>query len=108
MFKDFFHIINPNKDRKAGVRKFLRGLPRLESMWVERTSHPTHVETLVEWAHREGRHGIAVWGGDGTFSRVVNALYEMKLFEKMTVALVPVGTCNDFARKMVIPAWRKW
>jgi len=42
---------------------------------------------------------LVVWGGDGTFHRVVKALWERNALERMELALVPVGTCNDLARR---------
>lgn len=77
-------------------------------MWIERVTHPTHLETVVQWAVNEGQPRIAVWGGDGTMSRVVQSLYELKALDRVSVALVPAGTCNDFARKMKILPWKKW
>ncbi|MCG3205656.1 MAG: lipid kinase YegS [Elusimicrobia bacterium] len=105
--KDFFHILNPNQDHAKGVRRFFRKNLQLQSMWVERTSHPTHLETLVLWAVNEGHPNIAIWGGDGSLSRVVQCLYELKALEKVTLALVPAGTCNDFGRKMGLALWKK-
>lgn len=75
---------------------------------MERVSHPTHLETIVQWAVNEGRHQIAIWGGDGTLSRAVQALYESKALKNVAIALIPVGTCNDFARKLVFPSWKKY
>jgi len=106
--KDFFHILNPSGSRKKQVRRFFGKNTELDFMWVERVSHPTHLETLVQWAVNEGRPRIAVWGGDGTLNRVAQCLYDLNAFGKMAVALVPVGTCNDFARKWGLPPWEKW
>ena len=106
--KTFFHILNPNRSNAKGVRHFFDANPGLEHMWVERTSHPTHLETVTQWAIKEGRPRIAVWGGDGTLSRVVQCLYNLNALEKSVLALSPVGTCNDFARKMNFSGWKKW
>jgi diacylglycerol kinase family enzyme len=102
---DFFHILNPNSTHRASVARYFESRPRSSYAWVERMSHPTHLETLVEWALREGRPNITIWGGDGSFSRAVQALYELNAFSKMGVALSPVGTCNDFARKVKNPGY---
>ncbi len=105
MLKDFVHIINPNSKKKAAVAQFFKENPAFNTVWVERTSHPAHLETVVQWAVNEGYSRIAVWGGDGTLSRAVNEIYRRSAFDKMIVALVPVGTCNDFAKRMEIPVW---
>lgn len=104
----FFHLLNPCSMRAKAVRAFFDKNPAFEAVWVERGSHPTHLETVVEWAVNEGRDKIAVWGGDGTFSRVAQCLYNLNALEKVTVVLVPAGTCNDFARQIGIPIWHEY
>lgn len=100
---DFFHLLNPNSKNRPRVAALFANQPRGSYAWVEKTSHPTHLETLVEWAVREGHPKIAVWGGDGTFSRVIQALYELDAISKVAIALSPAGTCNDFARRAKSP-----
>jgi diacylglycerol kinase family enzyme len=107
-FTEFVHLINPNKEKRRAVVRFFQEHKMLQSVFIERTSHPTHLETVVEWALNEGKRHVAVWGGDGTLHRVAQKLYEMNALGKMTLALVPVGTCNDFARALQIPAWKKY
>lgn len=104
--KNFFHILNPNKKNRVSVSKIFKKESPDQYIWVERKEHPTHLETIVDWAMQEGRTEIAVWGGDGTLSRVVQKLYELNALKKINVALVPVGTCNDFARKIKIKSWK--
>lgn len=59
----------------------------------------------MAWAVNEGRRDIAIWGGDGTLSRALQALHELGALDKMRLALIPAGTCNDFARKVRVPLW---
>lgn len=77
--------------------------------WVSR-EHPEHTETLVDWALKEGVTRLVVWGGDGTFHRVVRAVAKRGALEKMELALVPVGTCNDLARRQNLSKYfyRRW
>jgi len=105
---NFIHILNPNKSNKRRVKRFFKKHPDLKAVWVDRTMHPTHLETIVEWALHEGRTNFAVWGGDGTFSRVLQRLYLLKKLETVTLCLIPTGTCNDFARKLEYPSWLPW
>lgn len=77
-------------------------------MWINRTSHPTHLETVVEWALNEKISNIAIWGGDGTFSRAVQALHKFNKLEAVCLALVPVGTGNDFVRRVFSPRGKPW
>lgn len=97
---DIFHLLNPNQRHRRAVEDLFHDKSLSSCAWVERSSHPTHLETLVEWALNQGRNRLAVWGGDGTFSRVVQALYTLKSLKSVTLILVPTGTCNDFVRKM--------
>lgn len=103
----FLHILNPNAAHRSQVRKFFEKNPRAPSVWVERHQHPTHLETVLEWALLRGARELAIWGGDGTFSRAVQWLWTQKELRQMKLVLVPVGTGNDFARTMKLHPWRK-
>src|ERR1051326_3600092 len=105
--QSFLHILNPNKDHRKAVKKFFAKNQQLTHVWVERTSHPTHLETIVEWGLLQGATGFAMWGGDGSFNRMVHALFDHKILARATVSLIPVGTGNDFSRKLNFPDWKK-
>ena len=96
----FFHLLNPNRKNRSAVQNFFRKHPSLRYVWIERATHPTHLETVVNWAITEGKERLAVWGGDGTLSRVVQALYQLGALEKVCLAVIPVGTGNDFTRHL--------
>ena len=98
-FKNFFHVLNPSSHQKENVRHFIEKNPELRSAWVERTSHPTHLETILNWTLVEGIQNVALWGGDGTYNRVIQFYYEQKVLDKVILMLIPAGTCNDFYRK---------
>jgi diacylglycerol kinase family enzyme len=66
---------------------------------VEKETHPTHLETIVEWAVQKNKLRLALWGGDGSLNRTVQKLYEMDVLNRSQIALIPAGTCNDFAKK---------
>ncbi|MFN0117553.1 MAG: diacylglycerol/lipid kinase family protein [Elusimicrobiota bacterium] len=101
-----YHILNPNKKNKSIVEKYWKGR-RKNFSWVERTMHPTHLETLVQWCDVENIEHIVVWGGDGTFSRVLQASYSQDTLSKFSFSLVPVGTCNDLSRKVQGLDWQE-
>lgn len=46
---------------------------------------------------------IAAFGGDGSLHAVVDAIYRAERLGTVTVALVPLGTGNDFARTLELP-----
>lgn len=99
VLSDFFHILNPNGVRRPAVHDFVQADPSLRLAWVEKTTHPTHLETILNWALVEGQTKICIWGGDGTLNRALQFLYDRSALDKVELALVPAGTCNDFFRK---------
>jgi diacylglycerol kinase family enzyme len=105
--RKFLHILNPNSSHRPAVKKFFTQNGQLDYVWVERTSHPTHLETIVEWGLKQGTRNFALWGGDGSFNRLVQALTDQGQLGNCTVALVPTGTGNDFARKIGLSSWKK-
>jgi diacylglycerol kinase family enzyme len=102
-----FHVLNPNKTNRPLVEEFFEKRSTLPHVWVNRDSHPTHLETIVQWIVLEKIVHVAVWGGDGTFSRVIQKLYEEGHLENVSLSLIPVGTGNDFARYLGFSNWQK-
>jgi diacylglycerol kinase family enzyme len=105
-----FHILNPSRLRVDRVRALIDGR-RLKWPWAWVTrEHTDHTETLVQWAVTEGITRLVVWGGDGTLHRVVDHLRKRNALDRVEVALVPVGTCNDLARRMGLTAdmYERW
>ncbi len=49
----------------------------------------------------DGKDLVVVAGGDGTLNCAVNALHD--LFDDVALAIVPLGTGNDFARTLELP-----
>ncbi len=75
-----------------------------ESRWIDAVSERAE-------SRRENLR-LCVCGGDGTVSRVVESLYRAGLASSVEVAVVPLGTGNDFARSIGVQnetleqAWR--
>ncbi len=61
---------------------------------------PQSTERLIDQALEDGCSRLVIIGGDGTLHRTVNRLHERRRLKSTEVALVPAGTCNDFARAM--------
>jgi diacylglycerol kinase (ATP) len=53
--------------------------------------------------HRAGSRTIAVAGGDGSLHAVVSALHRRHDLDRSTLAVLPLGTGNDFARSLGVP-----
>lgn len=102
-------ILNP----KAGSGKSLRAWPRLEPLIEARlgpvlalfTEAPNHAIELTREAIAGGADLVAVVGGDGTLSEVVNGFLSngTALSANTSLALIPLGTGGDFKRSGLIP-----
>ncbi|MCF6376145.1 YegS/Rv2252/BmrU family lipid kinase [Nocardioides KLBMP 9356] len=70
------------------------------SVEVAKTSNPGELDGVL---HRAGGRTVVVAGGDGSMHAVVTALYKRHELAESTLALLPMGTGNDFARSNDIP-----
>lgn len=105
-----FHIMNPSL-RQAPWVTALTTFGRDLSQWALVTrQHPQHTETLLDWALKTNVTRLVVWGGDGTLHRVVRGLWQRNALDKIELALVPAGTCNDLARYYGLSkeCWGRW
>ena len=64
------------------------------------TANPGELDSVL---HRRGGRRVVVAGGDGSLHAVVAALHRRNELSGTVVALVPLGTGNDFARSTGIP-----
>jgi len=70
------------------------------SVEVAKTSNPGELDGVL---HRAGGRTVVVAGGDGSLHAVVTALHKRRELDQATLALLPMGTGNDFARGNDIP-----
>lgn len=70
------------------------------SVEVAKTSNPGELDGVL---HRAGGRTVVVAGGDGSMHAVVKALHKRHELAGATLALLPMGTGNDFARGNQIP-----
>jgi diacylglycerol kinase (ATP) len=70
------------------------------SVEVAATSNPGELDGVL---HRAGSRVIVVAGGDGSLHAVIAALHRRNELTGRTLALLPMGTGNDFARGNDIP-----
>jgi lipid kinase YegS len=61
------------------------------------------IPRLVAEAHQEGCRRIVAGGGDGTVNEVADAILQMDESDRPEVAVMPLGTANDFATACGIP-----
>lgn len=93
------HILNPSQRCRDDVKEALPLLGPDKYVWVQH-EHPYHAETILRWGLQEGFQNFVVWGGDGTFHRLAQSFEELNLWERASLGLVPVGSCNDLARHL--------
>lgn len=96
-------IANPRAGRGRGLRNLERLRAAIRRRGVDcdvvGTRHPGHATELALEAAEAGASRIAVLGGDGTISEVVNGL----VGSETALAILPMGTGNDVARSLGIP-----
>ncbi len=96
-------IANPCAGRGAGARLAPAIAARLRACGIgcepRFTRGPGEARTLVAEALRAGAECVAVAGGDGTVNEAVNG-YVGVARENQALAVIPVGTGNDFAKML--------
>jgi len=72
---------------------------------VALSEYPGHIIELVSTAVIRGCRRILVAGGDGSLSEAVNGIFAQQAVapDQVTLALLPIGTGNDWARGRGIP-----
>lgn len=105
----WFLVVNPISGSGKGlddyplISKLLRDNDiRCEAVFTE---HKHHATELTVAAITEGYRHIIVVGGDGTLHEVVNGIFIQRCVEpsEITVALISVGTGNDWIRMYGLP-----
>lgn len=100
-------IINPHAGRGAGARigpEIARYLSQHGFDCEARiTNDRGHAVELAREAAKDGADCVAIAGGDGSIHEAVNGL--MQNGGSMPLAILPVGTGNDFAKMFGSPAW---
>jgi lipid kinase YegS len=97
-------ILNGKKADLEEVRAAVASL-REESSSIEVRVTWEHGDgaRLVREASREGIRRIIAAGGDGTLNEVVNGLANLDRDSRPELAVMPLGTANDFASACHIP-----
>lgn len=93
-------IFNAHSDRgQAGqTAADLRGLfDELADVEWAATEYPNHAAEIAARAAADGFNTVAALGGDGTVHEVVNGLMKIAPAHRPALAVVPIGSGNDFA-----------
>jgi len=110
MCKDkWFLIVNPTSGSFSGKRKWRQIAAEFEAQELpydfEFTTKPQHEYELVIEALEKGYRKFVSVGGDGTLHHIVNGLMQQKIVSQheLKVAVLPLGTGNDWVKTYKIP-----
>jgi diacylglycerol kinase (ATP) len=95
-------IVNPNAGSAGEIEALRERLAELPGAEVFFTAAPGDAEARARDALRAGVRTVVAAGGDGTLNEVVNGLAAD--FGRARLGLLPLGTGNDFARSIGVPA----
>jgi YegS/Rv2252/BmrU family lipid kinase len=107
--KEWLAIVNPNAGNGKGLRDWHRIAEFMRqvnlSFTVKFTDYKGHAVLLTKEAVIDGCRNIITIGGDGTLNEVVNGIFttDGSRSTDFTLALIPVGTGNDWGRMFGIP-----
>ncbi|MEI6823681.1 MAG: diacylglycerol kinase family protein [Bacteroidota bacterium] len=109
MRNEWMVIINPHAgSRKAGkdwiiVKEML--MKEKINFVFEFTDSKYHATELTLKFIEEGYRKFIAFGGDGTLNEIVNGIFIQKIIptKEFTLAMLPVGTGNDWCRMFNIP-----
>ena len=95
-------ILNPNAGTALAQEQLAEQLQRLPGLTVARTKEPGDARRFAQEAVQSGYDMVVAGGGDGTINEVLNGLATD--FGQAAFGILPLGTANDFARTINIPA----
>lgn len=105
----WFVIVNPNAGIRLGEKDWNEIAYLLTEAGIDYTNvftdAPLHAIKLAKKYIEAGYRKIIVVGGDGTLNEVINGVVKQKRFapDEVIVAMIPVGTGNDWCRTFKIP-----
>lgn len=99
-------ILNPNAGSVDTIHeiqgKIQARLGEVHDVSIHLTQRQKEAEEMAREAVRGGVELVVAAGGDGTLNEVLNGLAEG--FSRVRLGLLPLGTGNDFARSIGVPA----
>ena len=95
-------IFNPAAGSVANVDAVRAQLQRLDPVALRLTRRRGDAEKFAREAIRKKCDSIVTAGGDGTLNEVINGI--ARRASKVCIGLVPLGTGNDYARSLGLPA----
>ncbi|MEI8047371.1 MAG: diacylglycerol kinase family protein [Bacteroidota bacterium] len=106
---EWFVLVNPNAGKRKGEKDWHEIAAQLTSAGIKYkyvfTEHRGHAVLLTREYIENGYRNIIVVGGDGTLNEVVNGIFlqDKIATNEIILAMIPVGTGNDWCRMFHIP-----
>ena len=97
-------IVNPIAGSIVDRDGLLKQLRRLNPRKLRLTRRAGEAESYARDAIRAGSDYVIAAGGDGTLNEVINGIAPPGHMGRIRVGIVPLGTANDFARTIGLPA----
>lgn len=101
-------IVNPSSGRELAAEHAGRIAGALRAKYgdveVTTTAGEGDAERAARSAAEDGCGTLFVAGGDGTVNEAVNGVAAASALEQMRIGIIPLGTGNDFAAALGIPA----
>jgi lipid kinase YegS len=97
-------ILNGKKAGLKPVRSAIYTAREHGNVEVRVTWEAGDVGRLVQEAVADGCRRLVAGGGDGTVNEVVDAVLKLSADNRPELAILPLGTANDFATGCAIPA----
>jgi diacylglycerol kinase (ATP) len=95
-------IVNPNAGTADTIADLEARLARIPEATLSLTAREGDGREMARRAVAEGAEVVVAAGGDGTLNEVLNGMAEG--FGRVRLGLIPLGTGNDFARTIGVPA----
>jgi len=101
-------LLNGKKAGYESVRSAISTLrEEQDDIAVRVTYEYGDVERFVNEAVQQGVKRLIIGGGDGSVNEIVDAMIKLPRNERPELAILPLGTANDFATACQIPMDRK-
>ena len=95
-------VLNPRAGTALAQEQLAEHLQRLPGLVIAETKQPGDARRLAAEAVQSGCDLVVAAGGDGTINEVLNGVAAD--FGRASFGILPLGTANDFARTIAIPA----
>ena len=95
-------VLNPRAGTALAQEQLAEHLQRLPGLTIVETGEPGDGRRLAAEAVRSGCDLVVAAGGDGTINEVLNGVAVD--FGRAAFGILPLGTANDFARTINVPA----